>query len=108
MTRPDLAPDALYHLATDAEWEEYRQAGAIRPPSLETEGFVHCSWGHQVPGTVARHFPGVAGVLALVVDPAAVGEAAVVEEDSFGSGQAFPHIYGPIPVSAIRGSHRVR
>jgi uncharacterized protein (DUF952 family) len=97
----DLAPDALYHLATEPEWATYREAGSIEPPSLAAEGFVHCSYGHQVPGTVERHFPGATDLLALEVDPVALGHAALVEEDSYGSGQAFPHVYGPIPAAAV-------
>lgn len=96
-----LAPGALFHLATVAAWAGYQAAGQIEAPSLATEGFVHCSWGRQVAGTVAKHFPGATDLLALQLDPAALGEVPLVEEDSYGSGQAFPHAYGPIPVAAV-------
>ncbi len=96
-----LDSDALYHLATAAEWEAYRSTGVIDPPSLTTEGFVHCSWGRQVAATVGRHFAGVTDLRALRLDPEALGETALVEEDSYGSGQAFPHAYGAVPVSAV-------
>lgn len=101
MSLDDLDPDRLYHLATAAEWAAYQAAGEAAPASLGTEGFVHCSWGRQVAGTVQRHFPGVTGLLALEVDPSALGEVELVEEDSYGSGQAFPHAYGPIPAAAV-------
>jgi uncharacterized protein (DUF952 family) len=100
----DLEPGALYHLATDDEWARYQADGSIRPGSLDDEGFVHCSWGRQVAGTVARHFDGVTGLLALRLDPAELGDAGLVEEDSYGSGQTFPHAYGPIPVAAVVGA----
>jgi uncharacterized protein (DUF952 family) len=96
-----LPPDALFHLATVEEWAGYQAAGRIEAPSLATEGFVHCSWGRQVAGTVAKHFAGATDLLALRLDPTALGEVALVEEDSYGSGQAFPHAYGPIPVAAV-------
>lgn len=99
----DLDPDGLYHLATAAEWEHYQERGLIEPPSLTTEGFVHCSWGHQVPGTVAKHFADVTHLLALRLDPALDGLPDVIEEDSDGSAQQFPHIYGPIPTRAVVG-----
>lgn len=98
-----LDPDSLYHLVTPAERERYEQEGSIEPPSLVSEGFVHCSWGRQVMGTVGRHFVGVPEVVALELDPAAVAEH-LVEEDSTGSGQAFPHVYAPIPTSAVLGA----
>ena len=103
-----LRPDALYHLATGADWARYQADGVIVPPSLETEGFVHCSWGRQVPGTVEKHFAEETHLLALEVDPGALGDVALVEEDSYGSGQAFPHAYGPIPVAAVTSVVPVR
>ena len=99
----DLDPDGIYHLATAAEWERYRETGLIQPPSLATEGFVHCSWGHQVAGTVAKHFPDVTDLLAIHLEAGLGGGLTVVEEDSYGSGQQFPHVYAPIPVSAVIG-----
>jgi len=99
--------DALYHLATPAQWDAHRARGAVEADSLATEGFVHCSWGRQVPGTVAKHFAGEAAVLALRLDPARLGEVPLVEEDSYGSGQAFPHAYGPIPLDAVVAVERV-
>ena len=101
MALDDLDPDALYHLASTAEWADHQASGAIAPASLADEGFVHCSWGRQVAGTVAKHFPDATDLLALRLDPMALGEVALVEEDSYGSGQAFPHAYGPIPVAAV-------
>lgn len=101
MALDDLDPDALYHLANTAEWADYQKDGSIVPSSLDTEGFVHCSWGHQVAGTVARHFAGATGLVALRIDADRLGDVVLVEEDSYASGQAFPHAYGPIPVDAV-------
>ena len=101
MTLDQLDPDHLYHLASPEEWAAYQAGGAVAPASLATEGFVHCSWGRQVAGTVERHFADATDLLALQLDAASFGATAMVEEDSYGSGQAFPHAYGPIPVEAV-------
>lgn len=100
MDDAELDPDGLYHLATVAEWDAHRLAGAIEPASLEAEGFVHCSWGRQVMATLARHFDGVTDVLALRLDTNQIGSR-MVEEDSYGSGESFPHIYDPIPAAVV-------
>jgi uncharacterized protein (DUF952 family) len=100
----DLDPDGLYHLATQQEWAGYQARGVIDPASLGQEGFVHCSWGHQVPGTVAKHFAEVTGLLALHLAPEVVADVGLVEEDSYGSGQAYPHAYGAIPTAAVLGT----
>lgn len=100
MSLDQIHPDDLYHLASPEEWAAYQAGGFVAPASLETEGFVHCSWGHQVAGTLERHFAGVTGLLAVQVDPMALGAASLAEEDSYGSGETFPHIYGAIPIDA--------
>lgn len=104
MPLEDLDPDALYHLASSVEWADYQLDGSIVPTSLDTEGFIHCSWGHQVEGTVAKHFAGATDLLALQIDPDGLGDVRLVEEDSYGSGQTFPHAFGPIPVAAVLGA----
>lgn len=98
---PLLSDDAVYHLATPAEWEAAVERGELRPGSLASEGFVHCSRGRQVAGTRARHFQGVGGLLALEVDPDRLDGARLVHEDTAGVGEPFPHVYGPIPASAV-------
>jgi len=102
-----LDHDQLYHLVTPGEWDVYGRRGQIVPESLATEGFVHCSWGRQVAATVARHFPGVEELLALRIDETALDGVPMVEEDSYGSGQTFPHLYGPVPVGAVVGVVRL-
>lgn len=103
----DLDPDGLFHLATVDEWAGYQATGQISPASLAAEGFVHCSWGRQVSGTVARHFAGVEGLLALRLDPDLLGDVPLLEEDSMGSGQHFPHAYGRVPAASVSGVVRL-
>ena len=91
----------VFHIIDTAAWRHAQDAGEVRPPSLSDEGFVHCSFADQVAGTLARHFDGVQGLLVLEFDPAALSSVRV--EDSHGSGQAFPHVYGPLPVTAVIG-----
>ena len=97
----DLDPDAMYHLASVEQWATYQANGQIEPASLVEEGFIHCSWGRQVPATLERHFSGVTDLLALRLDPAALGSTELVVEQAPGVGQAFPHAYGPIPTAAV-------
>ena len=96
----DLDGHALWHLASPPEWVRYRAEGRIEPASLDAEGFVHCSWGHQVAGTVARHFGQADRLLALRLEPTALGQG-LVEENTSGGSEDYPHVYGPIPVDAV-------
>ncbi len=47
---------------------------------------------------------GVTGLMALQLDPSALGGVELIDEDSYGSGQVFPHAYGPVPTSAVVGT----
>lgn len=107
MALDDLDPDALYHLASSAEWADYQARGVIDPASIEAEGFVHCSYGRQVAGTVGKHFADATDLLALQLDAGALGDVELKDEDSYNSGQTFPHAYGAIPTAAVTGTTTV-
>ena len=90
--------DRIYHLALRHHWEEAQRTGAYRQStiekSLDDEGFIHCSYDHQVRDTADRFYGGRDDVIVLEVDPALVDAEIRVE-------QGFPHIYGPLPVEAV-------
>lgn len=96
-TRP--LPEIL-HIASPSEWDTAQQTGEIAPPSLATEGFVHCSTRQQLAGTLARHFTG-AGVLVLLTLDATAIAGALRWEQSLPGEPSFPHVYAPIPVEAV-------
>ena len=90
----------IIHLITESDWAAARKAGSWSPPSLKTEGFIHCSRPEQVAATVKRHFPGRTDLLMLTLDPARI-TAEIREEDSYSRGETFPHIYGPLNLDAV-------
>jgi uncharacterized protein (DUF952 family) len=94
----DVADDVL-HIASPVDWDAARAAGAIRPASLESEGFVHCSTRAQLPATLARHFRGAGDLVLLVLDSAVLGDA--LRWDEGHPGEVFPHVYAPIPLDAV-------
>jgi uncharacterized protein (DUF952 family) len=100
----DVADDVL-HIASSADWDAARAAGAIRPASLESEGFVHCSTRAQLPATLARHFRGAGDLVLLVLDSAVLGDA--LRWDEGHPGEAFPHVYAPIPLDAVTAVEHV-
>jgi uncharacterized protein (DUF952 family) len=76
------------------------------PQSLHAEGFVHFSFAGQVRGTAAVRFADVPDLVVVEVDPQRL-DVPVRVEDSYGSGTEYPHVYGPIPLHAVVGVHRV-
>jgi uncharacterized protein (DUF952 family) len=99
-----MSGDVIYHLLAPGTWPT---AGEYRPASLDTEGFVHFSFAAQVAGSANRHYADADELVAIEVDPRRL-DARVAVEDSYGSGTAYPHVYGPIPASAAVAGHPLR
>jgi uncharacterized protein (DUF952 family) len=97
-------PNELVHLCTVEEWERARRAGEWRPPSLERDGFVHLSAPAQVHLPANRLFAGRSDMVLLRLDPRRLNapvrwEAGVPSDPET---MTFPHLYGPLPVAAVR------
>ncbi|MFW2381271.1 MAG: DUF952 domain-containing protein [Acidimicrobiales bacterium] len=90
----------LLHIISQDELAAARACGEISPPSLDSEGFVHCSYPEQVLIPANERFRGRENLVLLSLDTELIRHPLVVE-DSYGSGTSFPHVYGPIPVEAI-------
>jgi uncharacterized protein (DUF952 family) len=98
--------DALFHIVAREAWTAAVTAGVYRAPSLQSEGFIHCSFADQVAGVANDLYGDEADLCVVELDPALIFERIVVE-DSYGSGVEFPHVYGPIPTSAAVAVHAV-
>lgn len=90
----------IYHIITRADWEKAQQLGVYRAPSLESEGFIHCSTRDQVLNTAERYYKGVEDLYLLNIDIAGLDHE-IRFEDTSGHGSLFPHIYGPVPLKAV-------
>lgn len=110
MTEPGPLPPELLHLAVAAEWERAQAVGSYERStigtSLQEEGFIHCSFPHQVQATADRYYRGRADVVLLRIDPSRLGVEVVVEGAR--SGERYPHVYGPIPAGAVTSADPVR
>ena len=75
----------------------------MRPPSLTGVGFVHLSTPEQVHVPARALYPGRRDLLLLVVDPARLTDPVRFEPGVPGDPAAmrFPHLYGPLPLSAV-------
>jgi uncharacterized protein (DUF952 family) len=89
----------IYHLATPDEWAEAQARGSVHPPSLTTEGFVHCSTDDQLADTIARHFAGVDELVLLRLHDARLGDDLRWEESR--PGETYPHVYRAIGLDEV-------
>jgi glutathione S-transferase len=100
----------LFHITTVEAWEQAQRDGAVtdstRDLTLDQEGFIHCSYADQVAATATRFYGDLPEIVLLRIDPTRL-TAPVVEEDLAGTGEPFPHVYGPIDLAAIGDTRRV-
>ena len=94
----------LFHLALKDDWEQARETGtyqwSTRGMRLVEVGFIHCSWQEQVAKTFERFYADAGDVLLLEIDPTRL--TAPLRADAIPTGELFPHLYGPLPIEAVR------
>ena len=95
----------IFHMCRKDEWEEARSRGAYAGSSQDRAdglagAFIHFSTAEQLPESARKHRAGQPDIVLLAVDPALLG-GALKWEPSRG-GALFPHLYGELPVSAVR------
>ncbi|MDQ3385819.1 MAG: DUF952 domain-containing protein [Actinomycetota bacterium] len=101
----------LWHLALAGEWDEANGGAGYRTSTLartlEDEGFTHCAYAGQVDGVARRFYADVPEPLVLLeIDPSLL-TSPVVEEAPDGTGEAFPHVYGPLDLRAVVAAHEL-
>jgi uncharacterized protein (DUF952 family) len=94
----------IFHLVAASDWRAACELGRYAPESLATEGFVHCSFAHQVAATANHLFHDRADLIAVEIDPGKLQQPVVVE-DLYGMDEEFPHVYGAIPTAAAIAQH---
>jgi uncharacterized protein (DUF952 family) len=91
----------IYKICDAALWGAAERAGAFRGAPVDlADSYIHFSTAAQVRETTARHFAAVPDLVLAAVDADALG-AALRFEPSRG-GALFPHLYGALPMSAVR------
>ena len=89
----------IYHIVLPEIWEQVRSEPLYRHESLAAEGFIHCSYEDQLDGVIERYYAGREELVILTIDPEILS-ARLVAEPSTG-GEIYPHIYGPLNMSAV-------
>jgi uncharacterized protein (DUF952 family)/catechol 2,3-dioxygenase-like lactoylglutathione lyase family enzyme len=101
----------LYHLALADDWQRAIPTGeyriSTRGRTLEDEGFIHLSTLQQVSGVADRYYADVrADVLLLTVDVTLL-DADIRLEVPTGADEAYPHLYGPLPIGTVVAVRRL-
>jgi uncharacterized protein (DUF952 family) len=90
----------IYHITTNSQWQSARAIGSYEAPSLATEGFIHCSTLPQVAGVLQRYYQGQQNLVLLTIDTDKLLRSPVYEMVP-SVNEEFPHIYGPVNLTAV-------
>jgi uncharacterized protein (DUF952 family) len=91
----------VYKICRRAEWQAAEGDGEFRgSPADAHDGFIHFSTAAQLPETAARHFAHQTDLVLVAVDAQALGGR--LKWEASRGGELFPHLYAPVPLSAVR------
>ena len=89
----------IYHIVTPEIWEKFKGKDFYEASSLQTEGFIHCSYAEQLDAVLNRYYKDAETIFLLKIETGKL-TSKLVEEPSTG-GEIYPHIYGTINREAI-------
>jgi uncharacterized protein (DUF952 family) len=90
----------VYKIMSRQEWETAQAQGIYKGSEVDrADGFIHLSAAHQVRATAQKHFSRQTDLLLLSVREEDLGQS--LKWDVSRGGDLFPHIYGPLPISAV-------
>jgi uncharacterized protein (DUF952 family) len=93
----------IVHALPESDWETVRETGAHRPPSLDAQGFVHCSKPGQIAAVADTNFAGRDDLCLLVLDEDRID--APVRYEATETASAYPHVYGPLEREWVVEAH---
>lgn len=89
----------IYHIVLPEVWEAIKNIPLYSAPSLFDEGFIHCSYEHQIDGVLQRYYSEHSQVVILKIDTDLLGSRLVAEPST--NDEVYPHIYGPINLHSV-------
>jgi uncharacterized protein (DUF952 family) len=101
-----MSTDIAYRLAAPDRWAEVMTAGVFNgEPHDVADGFIHLSAATQIEGTLIKHYDQHDHLVLVEIDLLQLGDT--VKWEVSRDDEKFPHVYGTIPVSAVRGVRHV-
>ena len=90
------------HVTSSVAWMEALEAGLYSAPSLEAQGFIHCSEisTEQLLAVADHLYAGQSGLVLLLIEAQRLTSEVRYEEFET-SEKFFPHVYGPINLDAV-------
>src|SRR5689334_9993585 len=91
----------IYKICNAALWREAQRRQYFPGSAVDlADGFIHFSTAEQVEKTAELHFAGKPDLVIVAVDSEALGSA--LKWEPARAGGLFPHLYGDLPITAVR------
>lgn len=101
----------IYHISNPDEWAAAQDTGHYTAPSLEEEGFIHCSTLVQIVPVANAFYQDMQDTMLLCIEvenlesevrwEAPAPPAKHKDGDDTLPGDLFPHIYGTVNLEAV-------
>lgn len=92
--------DPIYKIVRQAEWEAAWVAGELKGTPVDIkDGYIHFSTAGQLAETLNKHYQGQSGLVLAAIDPDLLPQGLKWEPSR--GGALFPHLYAPLPMSAV-------
>lgn len=97
----------VYKVISQEDWALFQRVGVYAGSAVDrSDGFIHFSTADQLRETLRRHYRGQAACVVLAVEAGWLDPEELRWEPSRG-GALFPHLYGVLPMGAVRGNFDV-
>ena len=92
-----------FKILTAHQWAAFERDGVFTGAPVDlVDGYIHLSTADQLEETLAKHFAAQTHLTIAKIDLNALGDT--VRWEVSRGGALFPHIYGVLPMSAVRGT----
>lgn len=96
-----MTPQIAFKILTAEQWSEFERDQIFLGSQVDiADGYIHLSTAEQLHETLTKHYAGQEKLKIAEVDLGIVGT--VLRWEPSRGGQLFPHLYGPLPMTAIR------
>ena len=101
MVTPMRNPELIYKIASHEAYRVFSKTGVFPGMPIDiSDGYVHFSTAAQLAETLRLHFAGQGNLVVFSVRTYDLGTSLRWEPSR--GGQLFPHLYGKLPVGAVR------
>ena len=95
-----------FKILTADQWAQFQRDGSFLGAPIDmADGYIHMSTAGQTGETLLKHFAGQLGLVIAEIDLSKFGPALRWEVSR--GGALFPHLYAPLPLSAVVAVERL-